>query len=80
MGCRSSGVAGALMFGLLAVARIAAADPITVRMVSANDLAALPLIVAKHNHLIEKQAQARGLGEVTVEWLVPAPASRSTSW
>jgi len=71
MGCRSSGVAGALMFGLLAVARIAAADPITVRMVSANDLAALPLIVAKHNHLIEKQAQARGLGEVTVEWLVP---------
>jgi NitT/TauT family transport system substrate-binding protein len=71
MGCRSSGVAGALMLGLLAVARVAAADPLTVRIVSANDLAALPLIVAKHDRLIEKQAQARGLGEVTVEWLVP---------
>ena len=37
-----------------------------------TDLAALPLIVIEHQHLIEKQAQARGLGAITVEWQNPA--------
>lgn len=55
----------------LALARPAAADVATLRIVVPDDLAALSLIVADHNHLVEKQAQARGLGGVAVQWLSP---------
>ena len=59
----------------LSLARIAAADPVSVRVMRSTDLAALPLIVVEHGHLIEKQAQARGLGGITVEWQTPAPGN-----
>ena len=49
----------------------ALADVATVRIVAPADLAALPLVVAAHGHLIEQQAEARGLHGVTVQWLVP---------
>ena len=49
----------------------AAADVATLRIVVPPDLAALPLIVAAHDGLIEKQAQARGLPAVTIQWLTP---------
>jgi NitT/TauT family transport system substrate-binding protein len=57
--------------GLTALARGAAADPPSVRLVFPFDVATLPLIVAKHDHLIEKQVQARGLGAVKISWLGP---------
>jgi NitT/TauT family transport system substrate-binding protein len=41
----------------------------TVRIGRPVDLTALALIVAERDHLIEKQAQARNLGTVTVQWL-----------
>jgi NitT/TauT family transport system substrate-binding protein len=61
----------ALSFGLAAEARPAIADVATLRVVVPTDLAALSLIVAAHDHLIEKQAQARGLAGVTIQWLTP---------
>jgi NitT/TauT family transport system substrate-binding protein len=61
---------GAIVLVLLGLGltRGAAADQPSVRIIRSADLAALPLIVVEHQHLIEKQAQARGLGAVTVEW------------
>ena len=68
---------GAILVVLLMVglARTAAADPPSVRIMRSTDLAALPLIVVEHQHLIEKQAQARGLGAVTIEWQNPSPGN-----
>lgn len=63
-------VLAALMLGFSA-ARPAVADVATVRIVVPADLAALPLIVAAHDHLIEKHLEARGLAGVTVQWLTP---------
>jgi NitT/TauT family transport system substrate-binding protein len=65
---------GAIVLVLLGfgLARGAAADPPSVRIMRSSDLAALPLIIVEHDHLIEKQALARGLGAVTVEWQNPA--------
>jgi NitT/TauT family transport system substrate-binding protein len=55
----------------LLAAKPAAADVATLRVVVPPDLAALALIVAAHDGLIEKQAQARGLPAVNVQWLTP---------
>jgi NitT/TauT family transport system substrate-binding protein len=63
-------LAGAVSFALLAGPPAALADSATVRIVVPLDLGALPLIVAAHDRLIEKQAEARGLS-LTVQWLVP---------
>ena len=71
---RRWGVLVAMLLGL-GLARGAAADPQSVRIMRSTDLAALPLIVAEHNHLIEKHAQARGLGAVTVEWQNAVPGN-----
>jgi NitT/TauT family transport system substrate-binding protein len=71
---RRWGVILAMLLGL-GPAHGAAADPPTVRIVQSADLAALPLIVVEHDHLIEKQALARGLGAVTVEWQNPSPGN-----
>jgi NitT/TauT family transport system substrate-binding protein len=70
MGWRRIGMAGALLLGLCAGPRAGMADPATLRVVVPLDIAALPLIVAAHDHLIEKQAEARGLS-VRIQWLVP---------
>jgi NitT/TauT family transport system substrate-binding protein len=68
--CRA---AAALAFGaLLAVAppawRPATAATATLRILRPLDLAALPLIVMEKEHLIERTAEAMGLGEVRVTW------------
>ena len=47
------------------------AEPPPLRIVFALDLPTLPLVVAKHDHLIEKQVEARNLAAVTVQWLTP---------
>jgi len=62
-----------LLFSLLGLAGAdpAKADVATLRFVVPEDLATLPLAVAAHNHLIEQQAEARGLHGVTVQWLIP---------
>lgn len=56
---------------VLLATKPAAADVATLRIVVPADLAALSLIVAAHDGLVEKQAQARGLAGVTVQWLTP---------
>jgi NitT/TauT family transport system substrate-binding protein len=70
MGWRRLGLAGLL---LAVVARPAAADETIVRIAVPADLAALSLVVAAHDRLVEKQAEARGTG-ITVQWL-PATAN-----
>jgi NitT/TauT family transport system substrate-binding protein len=62
-----------LAVSLLCLAGVGAAraDVASVRIVTPVDLAALPLVVAAHNRLVERQAEARGLHDVTVQWLVP---------
>jgi NitT/TauT family transport system substrate-binding protein len=65
-------IAGVLLLAVAALGRpAAAADAPTLRISRGFDLAELPLIVAEHEHLIEKQAIARNLGQVTVQWLPP---------
>lgn len=71
MGGRSAVFLGVLLVAAVALGGRAGADPPSVRIVRPPDIAALPLFVAEHDHLIEKQAEARGLGVVTVQWLVP---------
>jgi len=61
---------GLLLLGLI-TAHAARADVATLRIVVPGDLAALSLIVAAHEHILEKQLEARGLGGVTVQWLKP---------
>ena len=72
MGWRLAALVGAALVALAAAATGARADPLFVRILRSSDLAALPLIVVEHDRLIEKQAQARGLGAVKVVWVNPA--------
>lgn len=53
---------------MAASARPALADA-TLRIERPLDLAALPLLVMQHEHLIERVAEAMGLGGVTVAWI-----------
>jgi NitT/TauT family transport system substrate-binding protein len=71
MACRRGVLLTALLFGCVAVGRYAFADVGTLRVVVPTDLAALSLIVTRHDQLFEKQAEARGLHGVTVQWLTP---------
>src|SRR5436190_19964049 len=59
------------MFGLLALARPALAEVGELRLMRPLDLVALPLLVMEHEHLIERTAEAMGLGAVTVVWSAP---------
>lgn len=68
---RSLGAILALCLLGFAGARPTMADVATVRIVVPSDLATLPLAVVAHNHLIEQQAEARGLHGLTVQWLTP---------
>jgi NitT/TauT family transport system substrate-binding protein len=65
-----SAIVSGVLLGLVA-ARPAMADVATLRIVVPTDVAALSLIVAAHERLVEKQLEARGLGGVTVQWLTP---------
>lgn len=66
--CRFGAILAAALLSLAGV-RPALADVATLRIVTSNDLAALPLAVVAHDHMIEKQAEARGLKGLTVQWL-----------
>ncbi|MBV9554699.1 MAG: ABC transporter substrate-binding protein [Alphaproteobacteria bacterium] len=63
-------VAAMALLGFLGHPPPAAAESATLRIVVPLDLASLPLIVAAHDRLIEKQAEARGV-QLDVQWLVP---------
>jgi NitT/TauT family transport system substrate-binding protein len=66
---------GAIAAALLAVAiggaLPARAETAELRVLRPLDLIALPLLVMEHEHLIERIAEAMGLGTVTVIWSAP---------
>jgi len=68
---RQSAIGAAL---LLASVQSAGADTSELRLQRPLDLVALPLLVMEHDHLIERTAEAMGLGSVTVIWSGPGPA------
>ncbi|HTW54808.1 MAG TPA: hypothetical protein VME45_23180 [Stellaceae bacterium] len=70
MTVRGGAILAVALLGLAGAAP-ALADVANVRIVAPVDIAALPLAVAAHGHLIEQQAEARGLSGVTVQWLIP---------
>ncbi len=51
--------------------RTAIAQSSTLRIQRPLDLVALPLLVMEHEHLIERVAEAMGLGTLNVAWSVP---------
>jgi NitT/TauT family transport system substrate-binding protein len=59
---------GMALAATAAAARPALADA-TLRIERPLDLTALPLLVMQHQHLIERVAEAMGLGSVTVSWI-----------
>ena len=73
MPCPRRAIGAALLAALL-LGRPALADGAAVRIVRPIDLTALPLIVMQHEHLIERTAEAMGLGEVSVTWAAPGDA------
>jgi NitT/TauT family transport system substrate-binding protein len=56
------------------VARPALAETAELRMLRPLDLVALPLLVMEHEHLVERTADAMGLGTVRVIWSAPGQA------
>ena len=75
MGRRCTAIAGGLLVAALvaalAVALPARAETAALRVLRPLDLVALPLLVMEHEHLIERIAEAMGLGTVTVIWNAP---------
>lgn len=67
---RRIALAVAWLLAALLAGRPAAADT-AVRVSRPLDLTALPLLVMQHEHLIERVAEAMGLGAVTVAWTNP---------
>jgi NitT/TauT family transport system substrate-binding protein len=65
---RLIGIAAMLLLATLPIAT-AHAEPMTIRMGTQFGLTYLPFAVIEHEKLIEKQAKARGLGDVEVKWL-----------
>jgi NitT/TauT family transport system substrate-binding protein len=65
---RLIGIAAMLLLATLPIAT-AQAEPMTIRMGTQFGLTYLPFAVIEHEKLIEKQAKARGLGDVEVKWL-----------
>src|SRR5262252_3634652 len=51
------------------------ADAAELRVQRSPDLANLPLLIVEHDHLIEKHADMRGLGDIAVRWLKPGKAA-----
>src|SRR3954466_8749564 len=47
------------------------AETDTVRLLRPVDLSTLPLLVMEHEQLIERTAEAMGLGRVTLSWHAP---------
>jgi NitT/TauT family transport system substrate-binding protein len=72
-GCVRS-LAALLLVALIPVARPALAETAELRLRRPLDLVALPLLVMEHEHLIERTADAMGLGTVKVIWSAPGQA------
>ena len=70
---RRAAIAAGLALALLAM-RPAAAETVALRIARPVDLVALPLLVMEREHLIERVADAMGLGGVTVSWMTPGSA------
>lgn len=74
-GLRGDGRIGAALAAIFVFVLLpgapALADGLTVRLLRPLDLVALPLLVMEHEHLIERVAEAMGLGGVTVAWSAP---------
>jgi NitT/TauT family transport system substrate-binding protein len=66
-----SAVSTVLLVAAIGVAGPAFAETSEVRLLRPLDLVALPLLVMEHEHLIERTAEAMGLGTVTVTWSAP---------
>jgi NitT/TauT family transport system substrate-binding protein len=62
---------GALGSAAMASAGRLHAETATVRLLRAIDLSALPLLIMEHEQLIERTAEAMGLGQVTVSYRAP---------
>src|SRR5712691_7364161 len=75
MGWRRSAISTALLLAAIAAARPAGAETAELRLMRPLDLVALPLLVVEHEHLIERTAEAMGLGTVTVIWSAPGQNS-----
>jgi len=56
---------------VIGVSRPGLAETDTVRILRPVDLATLPLLIAEHDKLIEKQAEKRGLKPPTIRWSTP---------
>lgn len=70
---RRSPIAALLLFAALLLARPAPSGA-ALRIVRPLDLTALPLLIMEHEHLIERTAEAMGLGETAVTWNAPDKA------
>jgi len=68
----------ALLIALLTGIAMARAETNELRIARPLDLVALPLLVMQHDHLIERVAEAMGLGAVTVSWDEPKSAPGET--
>ena len=75
---RVPSVAAILLMTLLACASPARAETAELRLQRPLDLVALPLLIMEHEHLIERTAEAMGLGTVTVVWITPGSAPGKT--
>jgi len=64
-------LAAALLLMALGMILPANAETGQVRLLRPLDLVALPLLVMEHEHLIERTAEAMGLGSVNVIWNAP---------
>ena len=63
-------LAASLLVAIVMSARLALADS-ALLLSRPLDLVALPLLIMEHDHLIERVADAMGLGTVTVTWSTP---------
>src|SRR5216684_1141758 len=66
--------AAVFLIALLASAPPARAETTELRLLRPLDLVALPLLIMEHEHLIERTAEAMGLGTITVMWSAPGPS------
>jgi NitT/TauT family transport system substrate-binding protein len=66
-------VAAILCLSALLLGRWALADSAPLRVLRPTDLSALPLLVMEHEHLIERTAEAMGLGALKVTWSTQGP-------
>jgi NitT/TauT family transport system substrate-binding protein len=69
---RRRGIIAAALAVAIGLARPACAETAELRVSRPLELATLPLMVMEHEHLIERTAEAMGLGGVTVTWSAPS--------